>query len=191
VIQTPQGQIGHVALLFIAQPHRRYRLHPFGASPAIPPRVRRHRSFSERPDPVSARRGSGLDFVAQPSNLMFLWSTAANPVCRYPAPAPIDDFVLLFFPPSGPHLTPLAIGSLASGLLVSPLLESPARHGPSRPLFTYTNANQAATCTYNTQSKVSPLHVVNHSSQPGTTIHWFSDAPVLNYHKSRTSRARP
>jgi hypothetical protein len=49
---------------------------------------------------------------------------------RYPAPAPIDDFVLLFLPPCGLHLTPLATGSLESGLLVSPLLGGPARHRP-------------------------------------------------------------
>jgi hypothetical protein len=51
-------------------------------------------------------------------------------VSRYPTPAPIDDFVLLFLPPCGPHLTPLATGSLDSSLLVSPLLGGPARHRP-------------------------------------------------------------
>jgi hypothetical protein len=54
-------------------------------------------------------------------------------VSRYPAPAPIDDFVLLFLPPCGPHLTSLATGSLESGLLVSPLLGGPARHRPFAP----------------------------------------------------------
>jgi hypothetical protein len=54
-------------------------------------------------------------------------------VSRYPAPAPVHDFVLLFFPPCGPHLTPLATESLESGLLVSPLLEGPARHRPFAP----------------------------------------------------------
>jgi hypothetical protein len=48
----------------------------------------------------------------------------------YPAPAPMDDFVLLFLPPCDPHLTPLATGSLKPSLLVSPLLEGPARHIP-------------------------------------------------------------
>jgi hypothetical protein len=52
---------------------------------------------------------------------------------RYPAPAPIDDFVLLFFPPCGPHLTPLATGSLESGLLVCPLLGGLTRHRPFAP----------------------------------------------------------
>jgi hypothetical protein len=49
-------------------------------------------------------------------------------VSRYPTPSPIGDFVLLFLPPCGPHLTPLATGSLESGLLVSPLLGGAARH---------------------------------------------------------------
>jgi hypothetical protein len=52
---------------------------------------------------------------------------------RYLAPAPVDDFVLLFLPPCGPHLTTLATGSLESGLLVSPLLGGPARHRPFVP----------------------------------------------------------
>jgi hypothetical protein len=54
-------------------------------------------------------------------------------VSLYPAPALIDDFVLLFLPPWGPQLTPLATGSLESGLLVSPLFRGPARHRPFAP----------------------------------------------------------
>jgi hypothetical protein len=73
VIQTPQGQIGHVALLFIARPRLRRSLCPPDASPVIPPRIRRYRSFSAHPDPVSTCRASGLGFVAQPSNPMVLW----------------------------------------------------------------------------------------------------------------------
>jgi hypothetical protein len=49
----------------------------------------------------------------------------------------------------------------------------------SCPLFTCTNANQAATCTCNTRSRVNPHHVVNHSSQLGATIHRSSGALVL------------
>jgi hypothetical protein len=52
---------------------------------------------------------------------------------RYPAPAPVDDFVLLFLPPCGPHLTPLATESLESVLLVSPFLRGPTRHRPFAP----------------------------------------------------------
>jgi hypothetical protein len=54
-------------------------------------------------------------------------------VSRYPAPTPVEDFVLLFLPPCGPHLTPLVTGSLESDLLVSPLLGGPARHRPFAP----------------------------------------------------------
>jgi hypothetical protein len=76
-------------------------------------------------------------------------------VSRYPAPAPIHDFILLFLPPCSPHLTPLATGSLKPSLLVSPLLGGPARHRPFA--LTCTNANQVATCTCNTQPRVTTL----------------------------------
>jgi hypothetical protein len=56
-------------------------------------------------------------------------------VSRYPAPTPVDNFVLLFLPPCSPHSTPLATGSLESGLLVYPLLGGPARHRPFAPTF--------------------------------------------------------
>jgi hypothetical protein len=144
------------------------------------------RSFSARPDPVFACRASGLGFVVQPSNPAGFLVNRRKPLVqtpvmsRYPAPAPVRDFVLLFLPPCSPHLTPLAIGSLKTSLLVSPLLGGPARHRPSRLLFTCTNANQTATCTCNTRPRVSPHPIVNHSSQPGATIHPSSDAPILN-----------
>jgi hypothetical protein len=54
-------------------------------------------------------------------------------VSNYPAPTPVHDLFLLFLPPCGPHLTPLATGSLESGLLVSPLLGGPARPRPFVP----------------------------------------------------------
>jgi hypothetical protein len=41
----------------------------------------------------------------------------------------------------------------------------------SRSLFTCTNSNQAATCTCNTRLRVSPYHVVNHSSHQEAIIH--------------------
>jgi hypothetical protein len=49
---------------------------------------------------------------------------------RYPTPAPVHNFILLFLPPCGPHSTPLATRSLKLSLLVSPLLGGPARHRP-------------------------------------------------------------
>jgi hypothetical protein len=70
---TPQGKIGHVALLFIARPRHRRRPRPLDASPVISPRVRRHQSFSTRPDPISTHRASGLGFVVQPSNPAVFW----------------------------------------------------------------------------------------------------------------------
>jgi hypothetical protein len=73
-----------------------------------------------------------------------------------------------------------ATGSIQLSLLVSPLLGGHTGIDLSRPLFTCTNANQAATCTCNTQQRISPHHVVNHSSHQGATIHRSSDAPVLN-----------
>jgi hypothetical protein len=100
-------------------------------------------------------------------------------VSRYPAPAPVHDFVLLFLPSCSPHLTSLSTGSLKPSQLVSPLLGAPQGIDLSRSLFTYTNTNQAATYTCNTRPRVSTHHVVNHSSQPGVTIHRSSDAPVL------------
>jgi hypothetical protein len=54
-------------------------------------------------------------------------------VSSCPEPAPVDDFILLFLPPCGSHLTPLTTGSLESGLLVSPLLGGPTRHRPFAP----------------------------------------------------------
>jgi hypothetical protein len=51
----------------------------------------------------------------------------------YPAPAPVNEFVLLFLPPCSPHLTPLTTGSLKPSLLVPLLLGGPARHRPFAP----------------------------------------------------------
>jgi hypothetical protein len=58
------------------------------------------------------------------------------------------------------------------------------------PLFTCTNANQVATCTCNTRPRVSPHHVINHSSQPGATNHRSSDALVLTRHRNFSWRSR-
>jgi hypothetical protein len=87
-------------------------------------------------------------------------------VSRYRAPATIDDFVLLFLPPRGPHLTPLAAGSLQPSLLVSPLLGGPARHRPFTPALHLHQRKSSRNLACNTQSRVSPHHFVNHSSQP-------------------------
>jgi hypothetical protein len=62
----------------------------------------------------------------------------------------IHDFILLFMPPCGPHLTPLATGSLKRSLLVFSTPGGLTGDDLSRLFFTYTNTSQVATCTCNT-----------------------------------------
>jgi hypothetical protein len=62
----------------------------------------------------------------------------------------VHDFILLFMPPCGPHLTPLTTGSLERGLLSFSTLGGLTGDDLSRLLFTCTNASKAATCTCNT-----------------------------------------
>jgi hypothetical protein len=54
-------------------------------------------------------------------------------VSRYLALALIHDYILLFLPPCGPYLIPLAAESIEPSLLVSPLLGGPARLRPFVP----------------------------------------------------------
>jgi hypothetical protein len=75
----------------------------------------------------------------------------------------VHDFTLLFMPPCGPHLTPLATGSLERSLLVFFTPGGLTGNDLSRLFFTCTNTSQAATCTCNTWPKISPHNVVNHS----------------------------
>jgi hypothetical protein len=124
--------------------------------------------------------------VVQPSNPIGFVVNRRKPrvqtlvVSRYLMPALVHDFDLLFLPPCGPHLTPLATGSFDPSLLVSPLLGGPTSIDLSRSLCTCTNTSQVATCTCNTRPRVSPHHIVNHSSQSRATIHRYTDAPILN-----------
>jgi hypothetical protein len=62
----------------------------------------------------------------------------------------VHDFILLFMPPCGPHLTPLATGSLERSLLVLSTPEGLTGDDLSRLFFTCTNTSQAATYTCNT-----------------------------------------
>jgi hypothetical protein len=62
----------------------------------------------------------------------------------------VHDFVPLFLPPCGPHLTLLATGSLEPSLLVFSTLGGLIGNELSHLFFTYTNTSQAATCTCNT-----------------------------------------
>jgi hypothetical protein len=62
----------------------------------------------------------------------------------------IHDFILLFMPPYGPHLTPLATGSLERSLLVFATPGGLTGNDLSCLFFTCTNTSQAATYTCNT-----------------------------------------
>jgi hypothetical protein len=62
----------------------------------------------------------------------------------------VHDFVPLFLPPCGPHLTPLATGSLEPSLLVISTPGGLTSEDLSYLFFTCTNTSQAATCTCNT-----------------------------------------
>jgi hypothetical protein len=62
----------------------------------------------------------------------------------------VHDFILLFMPPCGPHLTLLATGSLERSLLVFSTHGGLTGDDLSRLFFTCTNTSQAATCTCNT-----------------------------------------
>jgi hypothetical protein len=62
----------------------------------------------------------------------------------------VHEFILLFMPPCGPHLTPLATGSLERSLLVFSTPGGLTGDDLSRLFFTCTNTSQAAACTCNT-----------------------------------------
>jgi hypothetical protein len=62
----------------------------------------------------------------------------------------VHDFIFLFMPPCGPHLTPLATGSLERSLLVFSTPGGLTNDDLSHLFFTCTNTSQAATCTCNT-----------------------------------------
>jgi hypothetical protein len=59
------------------------------------------------------------------------------------------DFILLFMPQCGPHLTPQATGSLKQSLLFFSTPGGLTGDDLSRLFFTSTNTSQAATCTCN------------------------------------------
>jgi hypothetical protein len=62
----------------------------------------------------------------------------------------VHDFILLFMPPCGPHLTSLATGSLERSLLVFSTPGGLTGDNLSLLFFTCTKTSQAATCTCNT-----------------------------------------
>jgi hypothetical protein len=66
---------------------------------------------------------------------------------------PVHDFILLFLPPYGPHLTTLDTGSLDPSLLVFFTPGGLTGNNHSRLFFTCTNTSQAATYTLLTAVK--------------------------------------
>jgi hypothetical protein len=62
----------------------------------------------------------------------------------------VHDFVPLYLPPCGPHLTPLDTGSLKPSLLIFSTPRGLTGDDLSRLFFTCTNTSQATTCTCNT-----------------------------------------
>jgi hypothetical protein len=62
----------------------------------------------------------------------------------------VHDFVPLFLPPYGLHLTPLATGFLEPSLLFFSTPVGLTGDDLSCLFFTCTNTSQATTCTYNT-----------------------------------------
>jgi hypothetical protein len=62
----------------------------------------------------------------------------------------VHDFILLFMPPCGPHLTSVATRSLEQSLLIFSTPGGLTGDDLSRFFFTCTNTSQAATCTCNT-----------------------------------------
>jgi hypothetical protein len=131
-------------------------------------------SWAVEPARVAAppRRVFGLGFVALPSNQWFSGeplqtprtrcSLRQSPLMTWLPRSPgstlvlrlyqetVHAFILLFMPPCGPHLTPLATGSLERSLLVFSTPGGLTGDNLSRLFFTCTNTSQAATCTCNT-----------------------------------------
>jgi hypothetical protein len=62
----------------------------------------------------------------------------------------VHDLILLFLPPCGLHLTPLATGSVERSLLIFSTPGGLTGNDLSHLFFTCTNTSQAATCTCNT-----------------------------------------
>jgi hypothetical protein len=96
------------------------------------------------------------------------------------------DFILLFMPPCGPHLTPLANGSLEQSLLLFSTPGGLTGDDLSRLFFTRTNTSQATTCISITWPRISPHNIVNHSSHKEATIlqssnhTWSSISPLMS-----------
>jgi hypothetical protein len=77
----------------------------------------------------------------------------------------------MFLPPCDRHLTPPATGSLKPSLLVFSAPGGLNGNERSCLFFTRTNTSEVATYTCNTELRVSPHNIVNHTSHQEATIH--------------------
>jgi hypothetical protein len=127
------------------------------ATPLVPHRAattptRRLRSCGGRSRPPQATTTafppSHLDFAtcSSPTSSSLWGSTLVLRLYQ----ETVHNFILLFMPPCGPHLTPLATGSLERSLLVFSTPGGLTGNDLSRLFFICTNTSQAATCTCNT-----------------------------------------
>jgi hypothetical protein len=107
----------------------------------------------------------------RPGSVLVLWNKPTKPYVQtpvvrcYPAPTPCSRLRLAFLPPCGPHLIPSTTSQVPqtkTTCLSTPW--RPHRHRPFMLVLQLHHANQAATCNCNTRPRVSPYHVINHSS---------------------------
>jgi hypothetical protein len=100
----------------------------------------------------------------------------------------VPDFILLFLPPCVPHLISFShrVHRAEPTCLSTP--RRPHKLRPCAPaLHLYQRKLSRNLC--NTRPRVSPHHVVKHSSHQGATIHQSSDAPVLSCCSDRRKRS--
>jgi hypothetical protein len=83
----------------------------------------------------------------------------------------VHDFILLFTPPCGPHLTPLATGSLERSLLVFSTPGGLTGDDLSSLLFTCTNTSEAATypAILSQESVHTTLSITHHTRKRPST----------------------
>jgi hypothetical protein len=83
----------------------------------------------------------------------------------------VHDFTLLFMPPCGPHLTPLATQSIERSLLVFSTPGGLTGDDLSRLFFSCTNTSQAATCTVilSQESVHTTLSITHHTRKRPST----------------------
>jgi hypothetical protein len=102
----------------------------FSSEPPETPRTR----CSLRQSPLMTR------LPRSPGSTLVLWLNQET----------VHDFILLFLPPCGPHLTPLATESIEQNLLVFSTPGGLTGNDLSHLFFTCTNTSEGATCTCNT-----------------------------------------